>query len=212
MFTGIISELGKISRVEEKDGKVMTVNCYKTLDRLEIGDSIAINGACQTAIRIDQKSFSYYSSKETLALTNLNDLKTGSLVNLERPISINSLLDGHIVQGHVDGTGILNKIQKEGRDIHLFINCPENILRYLIPKGSIAIDGVSLTINEILSDQIRLTVIPITFDQTIFHTYCVGQKVNIEIDLIAKYIDRLLNKSEMKRGITKDFLTNHGFL
>ncbi len=212
MFTGIIQEIGHVKRVEARNGKVLTVSSSAVLDQLKIGDSISINGACQTATQLDKDSFTFYSSPETLSLTNLNQLKVGDPVNLERPLSLNGLLDGHLVQGHVDGTGVIQRLQRGEGATDLHIACPKDLLKYMIHKGSIAIDGVSLTISQLYEDSFLLTVIPITFEQTVFQYQKVGDSVNIEVDLFAKYVEKLLMGSGSEGHLTKDFLSEHGFI
>lgn len=211
MFTGIIQEIGQVLKVEADEGKLITVSCQKTLNQLNGGDSISINGACQTATATTSNSFSFYSSTETLSLTNLNHLRHGNYVNLERPLSLNSLLDGHLVQGHVDNTGVIQAIQKKGGEFTIRIGCPKNLLSYMIQKGSIAIDGVSLTINELYGDRFSLTIIPITFEKTIFQYRKVGDIVNIEVDFFAKYVEKFVTGKGSQGNITRDFLSEHGF-
>ncbi len=212
MFTGIIQEIGHVGRVEVRDGKVLTVSSGAILDQLKIGDSVSVNGACQTATHIDKDSFTFYSSPETLSLTNLNQLKVGDPVNLERPLSLNSLLDGHLVQGHVDGTGVIRKLQRGQGATDIHISCSKDLLKYMIHKGSIAVDGVSLTINQLYEDSFLLTAIPITFEKTVFQYRKPGDPVNIEVDLFAKYVEKLLMSSGSEGRLTKDFLSEHGFI
>ncbi len=212
MFTGIIQEIGHVRRVETHNGKILTVSSSVMLDQLKTGDSISINGACQTATHIDKDSFTFYSSPETLSLTNLNQLKVGDPVNLERPLSLNDLLDGHLVQGHADGTGVIQKLQRGQEAIDIHISCPKDLLKYMIHKGSIAVDGVSLTINQLYENNFLLTVIPITFEKTVFQYRKVGDSVNIEVDLFAKYVEKLLMGSKSEGRLTKNFLSEHGFI
>jgi len=211
MFTGIIQEIGQVLNVESKGGKEFTVSCSQTVDQLKIGDSVAVNGACQTATHISSNSFSFYSSTETLSLTNLDQLKKGDRVNLERPLTVNTLLDGHLVQGHVDGTGKIDKIEKHPNEYHISINCSDDLLRYMIQKGSVAVDGVSLTINKLYDNGFSLTLIPTTVEKTLFQYNKPGDIVNLEVDLFAKYVERFMTL-KTKSPLTKDFLSEHGFV
>ncbi|MDH4127747.1 MAG: riboflavin synthase [Spirochaetota bacterium] len=211
MFTGIIQEIGQITRIESRGGKYFTASCFIILHQLKIGDSISVNGACQTATNVTNNSFSWYSSNETLLLTNLNSLKQGDYVNLERPLSLNSLLDGHLVQGHVDDTGVIQSIKRIGDDYIIKIGCSKELLNYMIKKGSIAIDGVSLTINKVYNDSFLLSIIPTTFEKTIFKYYKTSDKINIEIDIFAKYIEKFLINKGINKKLNRDFLAEHGF-
>lgn len=212
MFTGIIQEIGTITKIDSSTGKDFTVQCKDTLQDLKIGDSVAINGACQTVTKFDSHSFSFYSSTETLAITNLNLLKIKDQVNLEKPLSLNTLLDGHLVQGHVDGMAVVDSIVNKQGEYHIKINCPQEQLRYMIHKGSVAVNGVSLTINELYDNGFLLTIIPVTFEKSNFKYFKNGDKVNIEVDLFSKYVERLLKGGTTKTKIDENFLSKHGFL
>lgn len=211
MFSGIIQEIGQINKIETRKGKLFTIFCVDVLDNVKLGDSIAVNGACQTVTEFDNNSFQMYTSQETLSVTNLNLLKQGDYVNLEKPLSLQTLLDGHLVQGHVDGTGILKEIKKNHEEYILRISCPDNILKYLIYKGSVAVDGISLTINKVLEDGFLLTIIPLTVEKTILKYRKTGDLINLEVDLFAKYVEKLLGGSKNNNGLTTDFLKEHGF-
>jgi len=203
--------MGSVARVESRGGKHFTISCREIPHQLKEGDSVAVNGACQTATIINEASFSFFSSTETLSLTNLDHLKPGDFVNLERPLSLTTLLDGHMVQGHVDGTGIIHSLQKKQEEYIIRITCSHELLRYMIKKGSVAVDGVSLTINELYEDGILLTLIPLSFEKTIFQYRSPGDRVNIETDIIAKYIERFHTYTPATSRLTEDFLKDHGF-
>ncbi len=209
MFSGMIQDIATIHKIESRIGKTFTVSSNIDVKGLTIGDSIAVNGACQTVTNIDKGLFSFYSSAETLSLTNLSILKQSDYVNLERPITLNSFLDGHLVQGHVDETAVIKDIQKTAEEYNIIISCSNKVLKYLIHKGSVAIDGVSLTINKLYDYGFKVTVIPLTIKKTIFQYRQIGDIVNIEVDLFSKYVDKLTNKEG--QGLSKDFLLKHGF-
>ena len=189
MFTGIIEELGTVAI----EGGRLRIVCRSVLSDLSEGASIAVNGVCLTAVRIASDSFGVDLSPETLARTSLRTLTSGALVNLERPLAIGERLGGHIVQGHVDGTAqVLSLDALPGGNWELRISVPEELGRYMIYKGSIAIDGVSLTIASINAAEFSIAIIPHTFANTSMQGYRRGTMVNIEVDQIAKYIEKLL--------------------
>jgi riboflavin synthase len=192
MFTGIIEETG-IARVV---GARLTVECRIVLSDIHPGASIAVNGVCLTAVDIGQDSFSADLAPETLRRSNLGDLRVGSRVNLERPVSLAQRLSGHIVQGHVDGTGEFLSMDQLGDDNWwLRIRVPPELDRYLVFKGSIAIDGISLTIAAIEDCVLSVTVIPHTYHHTTLGTRAPGERVNLECDMLAKHVEKLLANS-----------------
>lgn len=189
MFTGIVEELGKVQTA----GARLTVECSKVLEDLQEGGSIAVNGVCLTALRLTGKSFSADLAPETLRRTNLGDLHEGSTVNLERPLTLSARLSGHIMQGHVDGTGELLALEPLGdENWWLRIRVPPELDRYLVFKGSIAIDGISLTIAALEGDQLSVAIIPHTYQMTTLAGYQPGARVNIECDILAKHVEKLL--------------------
>lgn len=188
MFTGLIREFAK---VESFSNNVLTLKAeYKP----KIGDSIAVNGACLTVIKVLQNSFSVELSPESTKILALENYK--NLVHIEPAMQLKDRFEGHIVQGHIDCVGEVSKIEKLGNSTNFYIKLPKEFLKYVIPKGSIAIDGVSLTINEVFNDSFRLTIIPHTIKNTLFRTYKVGSKVNIETDLFARYLYNMFNKKD----------------
>lgn len=189
MFTGIIEELGAI----KSPGARLTVACSKVLEDLEEGGSIAVNGVCLTALSLTADSFSADLAPETLRRTNLGDLRAGSHVNLERPVTPAARLSGHIVQGHVDGTGELLALEPLGEENWwLRIRLPAELDRYLVFKGSIAIDGISLTIAALERDELSVAIIPHTYRGTTLAGYRPGARVNLECDVLAKHVEKLM--------------------
>jgi riboflavin synthase len=192
MFTGLIEELGTV----EMAGSRLQIRCHRVLADLITGASIAVNGVCVTAVRIQPDGFGADLSPETLSRTSLGSLTPGSLVNLERPLAIGDRLGGHIVQGHVDGTAqVLSLDPLRDGNWELRVSIPPELARYMIYKGSVAIDGVSLTIASIQATSLCVAIIPHTFQNTSMQTYKPGTRLNIEVDQIAKYIEKLLPQS-----------------
>jgi riboflavin synthase len=189
MFTGIIEELGTV----QAPGARLTIQCSKVLDDLTEGASIAVNGVCLTALALERDSFSADLAPETLRRSNLGDLHPGARVNLERPVTPATRLSGHIVQGHVDGTGELLALDPLGDDNWwLRIRVPAGLERYLVFKGSIAIDGISLTIASLDRDELAVTIIPHTYRNTTLAGYRPGASLNLECDVLAKHVEKLL--------------------
>jgi riboflavin synthase len=197
MFTGIVEELGRIAAFEAKDtGARLTVECSTILRDAIVGASIAVNGACVTAVELGTETFSADLAPETLRRTNLGDLKLGSRVNLERPLRANSRLDGHFVLGHVDSSAEVASIQSLGDDNWwLRIRIPPELTRYVVSKGSVAVDGISLTVAEVEDCLIGFTIIPHTFQHTTLGTCRAGSRVNIEVDILAKHIEKLIART-----------------
>ncbi len=195
MFTGIIQTTGSISAIEQRDGDCRFVfNTGKMdLSDLAVGDSIAVNGTCLTIIEKDNDSFTADLSKETLELTTFSRLKTGSQVNLEKAMLLSDRINGHMVSGHVDGIGEIIKKHEDARSIRFTIEIPSALSKYLSKKGSVTVDGVSLTINAVDGNSFTVNIIPHTLSETIFSEYDVDTRVNIEVDLIARYLDQLIN-------------------
>ncbi len=192
MFTGIVEEIGEVSNLEERHaGARLSIACESTLRDLSIGDSIAVNGACLTAVEIGTNHWIADLAPETLKRTSLGDLKPGGLVNLERPLRADGRLNGHFVLGHVDGTSELVSLEPLGDDNWwLRIRVPAGLSRYIVSKGSLAVDGISLTVAEIADDLVSFTVIPHTYEQTRLHVCSQGSRMNIEVDILAKHLEK----------------------
>ena len=193
MFTGIIEELGTVASLEPKQtGARLTIARGRIAEDLTPGASIAVNGVCLTAMDLSPETFSCDLAPETLKRTNLGDLRTGSRVNLERPLRANGRLDGHFVLGHVDGTGVVTSLEPLGDDNWwLRIGYPAQLERYIVSKGSLAIDGISLTVAEIYANSVGFTIIPHTFTHTAVGEYRAGSRVNLEVDMLAKHVEKL---------------------
>lgn len=204
MFTGIIEEVGKVYKKQYKSkGSILGISCEKILAHLKKGDSIAVNGICLTAREIKPYGFDVDVMPDTLKSTNLGEVVKGSKVNLERALKKDGRLDGHIVQGHVDGTGFIRDIQKDSDFITYSIKTDQKLLDYMVLKGSIAVDGISLTIQDMASDYFVVATIPTTQDFTALNYKKIGDKVNIEIDIIGKYIYKFLNRNQNNLTIGK---------
>ncbi len=196
MFTGIIEELGKV----ETAGTRLSINCSRVLADLTMGASIAVNGVCLTAVDIRPDGFSADLAPETLERSNLGDLKPGDFVNLERPMTLQARLSGHIVQGHVDATATLEALHELGDgNWELTVRVPSDLDRFLVYKGSICIDGISLTIASIEDSHVRVAIIPHTYEATNLSGRKPGDRVNIECDVLAKHVDKLLHGMNLVR-------------
>jgi riboflavin synthase len=208
MFTGIIEELGSVERA----GARLKIQCRQVLEGSQTGSSIAVNGVCLTAIDLDAASFSADLAPETIRRSNLGDLKVGSKVNLERPLVLSDRLSGHIVQGHVDGVGELLSLKSLGDDNWwMEVTIPTELDRYLVYKGSIAIDGISLTIAELRGDILAVTIIPHTCRSTNLGSRKPGDKLNLECDMLAKHVEKLLGKLDVKPALTVEKLKGLGY-
>ncbi|HEY5851552.1 MAG TPA: riboflavin synthase [Lysobacter sp.] len=194
MFTGIIEGLGRLAGTENRGGDVRLTVEVGTLefDSVRLGESIAVNGVCLTVVDFDATSFAADASNETLSLTTLGVLKPGAVLNLERAMRPTDRLGGHLVSGHVDGLGSVAGITEDARAQRWRFNAPAHLLRYIAKKGSICVDGVSLTVNEVDADGFEVALIPHTVAHTAFAQTGVGDAVNLEIDLVARYVERLL--------------------
>lgn len=216
MFTGIIEGLGTLSAIQTGSlSHRLTLRADFELAQTRIGDSIAVNGACLTAVRLDGNSFQADVSPETLSKTTFGMMKIGERVNLERALRLSDRLDGHLVSGHIDGMGRLESRERAGNAILLRFSVSKAVSVYMIPKGSVAVDGVSLTINDCNDESFQVSVIPHTAGITTLDGKRVGDRVNIETDLIGKYVHRFLSvqdKHEDKSGgISLDLLARSGF-
>jgi riboflavin synthase len=196
MFTGIIEELGTVVSCDKR----LVVNCSKVLDDAQEGASIAVNGVCLTALELTADSFTADLAPETLARTNLGDLDVGSRVNLERPVTLATRLSGHMVQGHVDATGDLIAIDElSDGNWWMRVRMPSALDRYLVSKGSIAIDGISLTIATLKRDVLGVTIIPHTYANTTLGSRRAGDRVNLEVDVLAKHVEKLIRSRAILR-------------
>lgn len=196
MFTGIIEEIGKIKAlVAVLLGKRFFIAAHTILSDLHVGDSIAVNGVCLTVTEFNTEGFWVEAVAETLRLTNLGDLAEGSAVNLERSLTLEKRLGGHLLQGHIDSRGHILDIQQEGQALLLRVALPPHLSRYCVCKGYIGLDGMSLTLIEVNADSFTLTLIPHTQQASIAGQYQVGQSVNIEVDMLAKYVEKLCQAS-----------------
>ena len=188
MFTGIVEEVGSVARVEPTG---LTVAGHKVASDLKVSDSICVNGACLTVTALDGDTFRVDVVPETLRRTNLGGLSEGDPVNLERPLALSDRLGGHVVPGHVDGLATIAAITDDGEALMISFRAPASIMRYVVEKGFVAVDGTSLTVVNCALDRFSVTIIPYTRDNTVFHSRRVGDTVNIETDILAKYVERL---------------------
>jgi len=217
LFTGIIEELGIVQRLDVlKDSARLTLLAHEVLKGSQIGDSIAVNGVCLTVTDQSDHHFSVDIMEETLKKTNLQELKQQSKVNLERALQLQTRLGGHLVSGHVDGVGKISAIKKVGIANVVEISTTKKMTDYLLPKGSVAIDGISLTVVEVGEDRFTVSLIPHTFGNTTLGFKGIGDSVNLETDLIGKYVARFLriekDSGTKDKAISMDFLAEHGFI
>ncbi|MDE0187850.1 MAG: riboflavin synthase [bacterium] len=193
MFTGIVAEVGRVTRCEQTDrGRRLMIEAPGITEDLEVGDSVAVNGICLTAVAVERPAFQMEAVAETLSRTNLGEAMEGSSVNLERPVRLGGRLDGHVVQGHIDGVGVVLGIQPEGDSRRVALSVPEELERYLVYKGSVALDGVALTVTAVTGGSFEVALIPHTLASTTLGSWKVGDKANIEVDILAKYVEKLL--------------------
>lgn len=217
MFTGIIQSVGTIQAMQQRGGDMrITFNVGKLdMSDVGLGDSIAANGVCLTAIEFDDNSYTADVSNETLSLTSLGQLSIGSEVNLEKALTLSTRLGGHLVSGHVDGLGEVIDLYEDARSWRFRIKAPDEIAHYIADKGSICVDGVSLTVNKINGSIFELNIVPHTISETIIKHYVAGTKVNLEVDVIARYLERLLQGGAVAQtsgGITEAFLAENGYM
>ena len=217
MFTGIIQSLGTIADLQPKGGDMaLVVNTGKLdMSDVELGDSIAVNGVCLTAISLTGSSFTADVSRETLSLTSLGNLSKGSKVNLEKALTLQTRLGGHMVSGHVDALGEVESRHNDGRSERFRIKAPKEIAKYIATKGSITIDGVSLTVNKVDGVFFEINIVPHTIEETIIGAYQAGTNVNLEVDVVARYLERLIQggslNTDATTNITESFLADNGF-
>jgi riboflavin synthase len=216
MFTGIIEEIGTIRRIQRgNQSAVLEVAAEKVLTDVKLGDSIAVNGVCLTVTEFSSRHFAVDVMPETLNKTSLASLSAGSPVNLERAMAAGGRFGGHFVSGHVDGTGVIARKQSYGNAVLYEVQAEEKLLRYIIPKGSIAIDGISLTVVETMDTGFTVSLIPHTLAETVLQYKDKGDVVNLECDMIGKYIERFITWREPENRtstLTKQFLAEHGFI
>ena len=219
MFTGIISAIGKLASLERSAADIrLRVNTGKLmLGDVGLGDSIATNGVCLTVVELPGDGYIADVSLETLSLSTLGSLSPGAAVNLEKALTLNTPLGGHLVSGHVDGIGQVLSRKQNGRSIQFIIEAPAALARYIAHKGSICVDGASLTVNAVHGSRFELNIVPHTLQQTIMSGYRAGTRVNLEVDLIARYLERLLLGDKaadpgVSGSLTLETLARHGFL
>lgn len=195
MFSGIVEDIGTVQALEEKDKGVLLTIGIRKIDagELDLGESVAVNGICLTVVSAGDGSFSVDASHETLSRTNLSGLRAGSGVNLERSLRVGDRMGGHIVTGHVDGVGVVQSIAPVGESKVFSFSIPASLAKYVVEKGSVAVDGVSLTVNSVKDTEFSVNIIPYTLRETTFSEFRRGRQVNIECDIIGKYVEKMLS-------------------
>lgn len=213
MFTGIIQETGKVVSARRMGGGVhLTITAPESCKELKVNDSVSVNGVCQTVIREAGGTFTVEAVEETLRKTTLGDLLAGSFVNIELPLRLNDRLGGHLVQGHVDCVGTIGGLEKKESSWLIDVDFPGEFSKYVIPVGSIAVDGVSLTVARIAGTRFTVSIIPHTLEKTTLSRAVAGMKVNLEFDLVGKYIERLVDGGERpSSGLTAERLRSWGY-
>ncbi|HXG24792.1 MAG TPA: riboflavin synthase [Chthonomonadales bacterium] len=213
MFTGIVEEVGIVDTVQRRVNSArLTVRAPRVAEDSAIGDSISVNGVCLTVVAREGSHLSFDAVPETLQRSNLRCLRTGDGVNLERALAVGQRLGGHFVQGHVDGTGVLQSVTERENARVLRISAGPELRRYMVPKGSVALDGISLTLVDVEAESFTVWIIPHTYAHTNLRTRRPGDLLNIEIDLLAKYVERLLFVREPKAGLSEEKLVDAGFI
>lgn len=217
MFTGLIKEIGKIkSIVPNREGAMIEIESSKLISEIAIDDSVAVNGVCQTAVGVTNKTFVVQAVHTTLEKTSLGKLKVGEEVNLELALRLSDRLGGHLVQGHVNATAPLSAIKSTGDNFLLTVTLPHSLLRYVIAEGSITLDGISLTVARLEGNAVTVSIIPHTYHSTILKNKKIGDHINVEVDVLAKYIERLLkfnpaHTEVAQSNLTEDWLRSKGF-
>ena len=216
MFTGIVEEIGKIKSIKNGvKSSILSIQGDRIFEDIHLGDSIAVNGVCLTVISFNNKIFTADVMNETLRRSSLGNLKVGSYVNLERAMSANGRFGGHIVSGHIDGVGTIIKIEKDDNAIWYTIKSEDKLMKYIVEKGSIAIDGISLTVAKVYKCNFSVSIIPHTANETILSHKSVGDNVNLENDIIGKYVEKLINfgdkNNKLESNITMEFLMENGY-
>ncbi|MES9963116.1 MAG: riboflavin synthase [Candidatus Sedimenticola sp. 20ELBAFRAG] len=219
MFTGIIQAVGRVAGIQQRGGDMrLHISTGKLdLSDVQLGDSIAANGVCLTAVELPGDGYVADVSRETLALSTLSTLQPGSAVNLEKALTLSTPLGGHLVSGHVDGQGQVLERRDDARSVRFRIEAPPELARYIAHKGSICVDGASLTVNSVSGSQFELNIVPHTLEETVMEAYAPGTRVNLEVDLVARYLERLLLGEKAaepapETGLTLETLAKHGFL
>lgn len=216
MFTGLIKEIGTVKNITNNaEGKLFEYGCTDLIDEMEIDDSVSINGVCQTVIKKTDQTFFAQAVGTTLDKSNLSTLKAGDPVNMELALRLSDRLGGHLVQGHVNGMGVIKRIINQGKNYLLTVSFPAELSAYFIEEGSVALEGVSLTISHLGQEELTVSVIPHTWDNTTLAHAKVGKKVNIEVDLVAKYLERMLlmgrKKDNNSEDLDIDWIKSKGF-
>ncbi len=228
MFTGIIEELGRITHIRKQDNSyTLTITCQKVLEDIHLGDSISVNGVCLTVTAFTKSHFKADIMPESVEITTFKEAKIGSIVNLERALSVQSRFGGHIVAGHVDGVGVITTILPRGNSTIYRISCKSDMLTYIVHKGSIAVDGISLTVSSVGDGNFEISIIPHTIGNTTLKFATIGQKVNLETDILGRYIHNFLQaaphmtrpvkeekhkKNTLASSLTKETLLKNGFI
>ncbi|MBE6862452.1 MAG: riboflavin synthase [Ruminococcus sp.] len=214
MFTGIVEEVGTVKAVQKGSSSFIKIQAYRIFEDMHLGDSIAVNGVCLTVTDFGGNVFTADVMNETLSRSSLGTLKSGSHVNLERAMAANGRFGGHIVSGHIDGTGTISKIKNDGIAVWYTISTSPEIMRYIVEKGSIAIDGISLTVAKVTESTFSVSIIPHTAQQTILSEKKTGDVVNLENDIVGKYVEKLISPvsdNKKQSPISREFLLKHGF-
>lgn len=212
MFTGIVEEVGQLRQTGSTPaGYQMLIAADKVLDQTQLGDSIAVNGVCLTVTDLLSDAFRVGVSPETLQKTNLGDLRQGAAVNLERAVLPTTRLGGHFVQGHVDGVGRLTKVIPDGESLRMVIEAPVDLLRYVVPKGFICLDGTSLTVVDVTETTFSIMLVAYTQAHITLPKKQTGDAINVEVDILGKYVEKLLQPVSSKSNLNAQFLANHGY-
>lgn len=213
MFSGIVEDVGKIRQLKiSSQGAVLEISSAKVLEGTKIGDSIAVNGTCLTVTHMSKDNFTVDMAPETLQRTNLGNLNIGSDVNLERSLEVGSRIGGHFVQGHIDTTGVVEKIISQGNAKIIYFSADSSLMKYVVVKGYVTVDGMSLTVVDCLPNSFSVSFIPHTIENSVARNYRPGVKVNLEADIIGKYVEKLLKPKSNESKISAGFLSEHGFL
>jgi riboflavin synthase len=214
MFTGIVEEIGQVASIKIKGvNRRLTVSCSKLLPEIKVGDSVSVSGVCLTAVETGTDSFAADLAQETWLRTSFSRLRTSALVNLELPMRASGRFDGHVVQGHVDGTGTLVSFEQipRGQDYRMTLTVPSELTRYIVAKGSLTVEGISLTVASIDEVQVQFAIIPHTAGVTNLHSLRPGDPLNLEVDVIAKYVEKMMTREKVKRSISIERLVREGF-
>jgi riboflavin synthase len=214
MFTGLIEEVGRVEKIKEDGGKRrLTISASRLPSELKIGDSISVSGTCLTAVEVHSQSFAADLAAETWARTSFSRIRQGALVNLELPMRADGRFGGHLVQGHVDGTGKFLGLEPipGGNDFWLRLEIPQDLERYVVHKGSLSVEGISLTVAQLEGDVVTIAIIPHTIEMTNLKSLRPGDPVNLEVDLVAKYVEKMVRGEEASAELTVERLMAEGF-